>query len=181
CEGAGSPAEINLRDSDIVNMGLARAADLPVIVVGDIDRGGVFASLYGTLALLSEADQRLVAGYVINKFRGSAELLKPGLDMLTELTGRPVYGVLPWHGDLGVDTEDSLSYDDGRLVVRPAPPRGTEWLTVAVVRLPRISNGTDVEALAAEPGVAVRLTANPAEVATADLVVLPGSKSTVAA
>jgi adenosylcobyric acid synthase len=179
CEGAGSPAEINLRDGDFVNLGLARAAALPVIVVGDIDRGGVFAAFFGTVALLDPEDQALVAGFVVNRFRGSLDLLRPGLTALHELTGRPTYGVVPWHPDLWLDTEDSLSYVDGRVVGRPAPPVGTDWLRVAVVRLPRISNATDVEALAAEPGVAVRLTTSPADVADADLVVLPGSKSTV--
>jgi adenosylcobyric acid synthase len=179
CEGAGSPAEINLRDGDFVNLGLARQAGLPVLVVGDIDRGGVFASFYGTVALLAAEDQALVAGFVVNKFRGSRALLQPGLSSLHRLTGRQVYGVLPWHPELWLDTEDSLSYVDGRLVGRPGPPVGTRWLRVAVVRLPRISNATDIEALAAEPGVAVRLTTSSAEVAEADLVVLPGSKSTV--
>ncbi|MFG1951013.1 cobyric acid synthase [Micromonospora sp. NPDC048830] len=178
CEGAGSPAEINLRAGDYVNMGLARHADLPTIVVGDIDRGGVFASMFGTVALLDPADQALVAGFVINKFRGDLGLLRPGLDMLRQVTGRPTYGVLPWHLDLWLDAEDSLAY--GRVLGRPAAPRGTDWLDVAVVRLPRISNATDVEALATEPGVRVRLTVEPAELAAADLVVLPGSKSTVA-
>jgi adenosylcobyric acid synthase len=177
CEGAGSPAEINLRAGDFVNLGLARHAGLPAVVVGDIDRGGVFASLFGTVALLDAADQALVAGFVINKFRGDAGLLQPGLDMLHALTGRPSYGVLPWRPDLWLDAEDSLAY--GQLVGRPAAPRGSEWLRVAVVRLPRISNATDVEALAAEPGVQVRLTVELAEIAGADLVVLPGSKSTV--
>jgi adenosylcobyric acid synthase len=178
CEGAGSPAEINLRANDFVNMGLARAANLPTIVVGDIDRGGVFAALFGTLALLSPQDQALIAGFVINKFRGDLALLRPGLDMLASTTGRPTYGVLPWNLDLWLDAEDSLAY--GQVLGRPAPPRGTEWLRVAAVRLPRISNATDVEALATEPGVQVRLTVEPAEIAGADLVVLPGSKSTVA-
>ena len=109
CEGAGSPAEINLRDTDVANMGLARAAGLPVIVVGDIDRGGVFAAMYGTLALLSPADQALISGFVINKFRGAPELLDSGLAMLQQLTGRPVYGVLPWQEGLWLDAEDSLS------------------------------------------------------------------------
>jgi adenosylcobyric acid synthase len=177
CEGAGSPAEINLRAGDFVNMGLARAAGLPTIVVGDIDRGGVFAALYGTLALLSAEDQALLAGFVVNKFRGDPGLLQPGLDDLHRLTGRPVYGVLPWQGELWLDGEDSLAY--GRVLGRPAQPLGTEWLRVAVVRLPRISNATDAEALAAEPGVRVRITVEPAELADADLVVLPGSKSTV--
>ncbi|RKR87891.1 adenosylcobyric acid synthase (glutamine-hydrolysing) [Micromonospora pisi] len=177
CEGAGSPAEINLRDTDYVNMGLARHAALPTIVVADIDRGGVFASLFGTVALLDAADQALIAGFVINKFRGDLGLLQPGIDMLGNVTGRPTYGVLPWDRDLWLDAEDSLAYD--RLLGRPASPRGTEWLDVAVVRLPRISNATDLEALATEPGVRVRLTVEPGEVAAADLVVLPGTKSTV--
>ncbi|MBB5872148.1 adenosylcobyric acid synthase [Allocatelliglobosispora scoriae] len=178
CEGAGSPAEINLRDTDFVNMGLARQAGLPVIVVGDIDRGGVFASLFGTLALLSPEDQDLISGFVINKFRGSAELLAPGLSMLHSLTGRQVLGTLPFDLDLWLDAEDSLAY--GRVLGRPAPPVGEDWLRVAVVRLPRISNATDAEALACEPGVSVRFTIEPAEIAEADLVILPGSKSTVA-
>ncbi|MCM0677867.1 cobyric acid synthase [Micromonospora phytophila] len=178
CEGAGSPAEINLRAGDYVNMGLARHAGLPTIVVGDIDRGGIFASMFGTLALLDPADQALIAGFVINKFRGDRGLLQPGLDMLHSVTGRPTLGVLPWALDLWLDAEDSLAY--GRVLGRPAAPHGTEWLDVAVVRLPRISNATDVEALATEPGVRVRLTVEPAELAAADLVVLPGSKSTVA-
>jgi adenosylcobyric acid synthase len=177
CEGAGSPAEINLRENDFVNMGLARHAGLPTVLVGDIDRGGVFASFFGTIALLSAADQALVAGFVVNKFRGDAGLLQPGLDALRQLTGRPTYGVLPWHLDLWLDAEDSLAY--GTVLGRPGPPYGTDWLRVAVVRLPRISNATDAEALATEPGVRVRLTIEPAEVADADLVVLPGSKATV--
>ncbi len=177
CEGAGSPAEINLRAGDFVNMGLARRAGLPAIVVGDIDRGGVFAALFGTVALLSPEDQALVAGFVVNKFRGDPGLLRPGLDMITALTGRPVHGVLPFHLDVWLDAEDSLAY--GRVLGRPGAPRGPEWLRVAVVRLPRISNATDAEALATEPGVQVRLTVEPAEIADADLVVLPGSKSTV--
>ena len=177
CEGAGSPAEINLRDGDFVNMGLARAAGLPAIIVGDIDRGGVFAALFGTVALLSPEDQALVSGFVINKFRGDRGLLQPGLDMITAATGRPVHGVLPFHGDVWPDGEDSLAY--GQVLGRPGPPHGTEWLRVAVVRLPRLSNATDAEALAAEPGVRVRLTVEPAEIADADLVVLPGSKATV--
>ena len=180
CEGAGSPAEINLRDGDMTNMGLARAAGLPTVLVGDIDRGGVFAAMHGTLALLSRADQALLAGFVVNKFRGDRALLQPGLDMLTDLTGRPVYGVLPYLHELWLDGEDSLSYPDGRLLGRPAPPRGSQPLRVAAVRLPRMSNVTDLEALAAEPGVHVRLTTSPAEVAESDLVILPGTRATVA-
>nr|WP_184675499.1 cobyric acid synthase [Saccharothrix violaceirubra] len=180
CEGAGSPAEINLRATDIANMGLARAADLPVLVVGDIDRGGIFAHLFGTLALLDPADQALVAGFVVNKFRGDPALLEPGLRQLTALTGRPVHGVLPWREELWLDAEDSLSYAADGVVGRPAPPVGDQWLRVAVVRLPRISNATDVEALACEPGVSVRFVTEPSRLADADLVVVPGSKATVA-
>ncbi|WP_436501229.1 cobyric acid synthase [Actinokineospora sp. HUAS TT18] len=179
CEGAGSPTEINLRANDIANMGLARAARLPVLVVGDIDRGGVFAHLFGTLALLDPADQALIAGFVINKFRGDPSLLEPGLRQITHLTGRDVLGVLPWSEDLWLDAEDSLSYTADGVVGRPRPPAGTQWLRVAVVRLPRISNATDVEALACEPGVSVRFVTDPSRLADADLVVLPGSKSTV--
>ncbi|WP_086828525.1 cobyric acid synthase [Allokutzneria sp. NRRL B-24872] len=179
CEGAGSPTEINLRANDIANMGLARAAELPVLVVGDIDRGGVFAHLFGTLALLDAADQALVSGFVINKFRGDPALLEPGLDQITALTGRPVLGVLPWREELWLDAEDSLSYTADGVVGRPAPPAGEQWLRVAVVRLPRISNATDVEALACEPGVSVRFVTEPSRIADADLVLLPGSKSTV--
>jgi adenosylcobyric acid synthase len=220
CEGAGSPAEINLRDTDVANMSLARAAGLPVIVVGDIDRGGVFAAMYGTLALLSPADQALISGFVINKFRGARELLDSGLSMLERLTGRPVYGVLPWRDGLWLDAEDSLalaspvprsthpgpfasplprSTHPGPFasplprLTHPGPfasplPRSThpgpfgpkEFLRVAVIRLPRISNFTDADALAAEPGVLVRFAGTPAELADADLVVLPGSRATVA-
>ena len=180
CEGAGSPAEINLRAHDIANMGLARAANLPVLVVGDIDRGGVFAQLYGTLALLDPADQALVAGFAVNKFRGEPALLEPGLEQLRALTGRGVHGVLPWSEDLWLDAEDSLSYVADGVVGRPAPPVGDQWLRVAVPKLPRISNATDVEALAAEPGVAVRFVTEPSRLSDCDLVVLPGSKSTLA-
>jgi adenosylcobyric acid synthase len=180
CEGAGSPAEINLRASDIANMGLAQAADLPVVVVGDIDRGGVLAHLFGTLAVLDPADQARIAGFVVNKFRGDPALLAPGLDRLRALTGRPTYGVLPWADRLWLDAEDSLSAVADGVVGRPAPPLGSQWLRVAVVRLPRISNATDADALACEPGVAVRYVTEPSRLADADLVVLPGSKATVA-
>ncbi len=173
CEGAGSPAEINLRDGDIANMGLARAAGLPVIVVGDIDRGGVFAAMYGTVALLDAADQAHIAGFVVNKFRGAPELLEAGLATLRELTGRAVYGVLPWQDGLWLDAEDSLALDG-----RAAPAAGGV-LRVAVVRLPRISNFTDVDALACEPGVRVRFVTTPGECDDADLIVLPGSRATV--
>ena len=179
CEGAGSPTEINLRATDIANMGLARAAGLPVLVVGDIDRGGVFAALHGTVALLCPEDQALVAGFLVNKFRGDARLLAPGLEMIRSTTGRRVLGVLPWTDGLEVDVEDSL----GLARFGSARARGRavrETLRVAVVRLPRISNVTDVDALAAEPGIALRLVTEPEELADADLVVLPGTRATVA-
>lgn len=179
CEGAGSPAEINLRATDLANMGLAQRADLPVLVVGDIDRGGVLAHLYGTVAVLSPADQARVAGFVINKFRGDPRLLDPGLDQLRALTGRPTYGVLPWTDGLWLDAEDSLSAVADGVLGRPGPPRGEQWLRVAVVRFPRISNATDAEALACEPGVAVRYVTEPSRLLDADVVLLPGSKSTV--
>jgi adenosylcobyric acid synthase len=180
CEGAGSPAEINLRATDLANMGLARAADLPVLLVGDIDRGGLLAHLFGTLAVLEPDDQALVAGFVVNKFRGDPALLEPGLRQLHAMTGRPTYGVLPYAEELWLDAEDSLSVVAHRVVGRPAPPCGGEWLRVAAIRLPRISNSTDLEALACEPGVLVRWVSDPGDLADADLVVLPGSKATVA-
>jgi adenosylcobyric acid synthase len=179
CEGAGSPAEINLRATDLANMGLARAADLPVILVGDIDRGGLLAHLYGTVAVLGPEDQAHISGFVINKFRGDPALLAPGLEQLEKLTGRPTYGVLPYTDGLWLDAEDSVSVLAHRVVGDPQPPRGQEWLRVAAVRLPRISNSTDVEALACEPGVLVRWVTDPADLADADVVVLPGSKATV--
>lgn len=179
CEGAGSPAEINLRATDLANMGLARAGNLPVVVVGDIDRGGLLAHLFGTVAVLAPEDQELISGFLVNKFRGDPALLEPGLRQLADLTGRPTYGVIPYLDELWLDTEDSLSVQAGQRLGRPIPPRGTDWLTVAAVRLPRISNSTDVEALACEPGVAVRWVADAGEIAEADVVVLPGSKATV--
>src|SRR3954447_5761144 len=175
CEGAGSPAEINLRDADLTNMGLARAAGLPVIVVADIDRGGVFASLFGTLALLDPADQAHVAGFVINKFRGDDSILAPGVTRIEELTGRPVLGVLPYLEDVWMDVEDSLALESAR---RERPTDG-DTLDVAVLRLRWMSNFTDADALAAEPGVRVRFTRSIADIERADLVVVPGTKATV--
>ncbi|MGA9870619.1 MAG: cobyric acid synthase [Rhodococcus sp. (in: high G+C Gram-positive bacteria)] len=179
CEGAGSPAEINLRTTDLANMGLATAASLPVVVVGDIDRGGVLAHLYGTVAIMSPADSALVKGFVINKFRGDPALLEPGLVQLEELTGRPTYGVVPYSDDLWMDAEDSLGTVADAPVGRPGPALGSQWLRVAAVRLPRISNTTDVEALACEPGVSVHWVTEPSRLTDADLVVVPGSKATL--
>lgn len=172
-EGAGSPAEINLRSGDYVNMGLARHANLPTVVVGDIDRGGVFAAMYGTLALLGADDQRLIAGFVVNKFRGEASLLRPGLDSLEQLTGRTVFGVLPWDPTLWLDSEDALD-----LAGRRASSAGAR--KVAVIRLPRISNFTDVDALGLEPGLDVVFATDPLDLSDADLIVLPGTRSTIA-
>jgi adenosylcobyric acid synthase len=175
CEGAGSPAEINLRGGDYVNLGLARAKDLPVVVIGDIDRGGVFASLYGTVALLDDGDQKLIKAFLINKFRGDVTVLQPGLDELTRRTGVPFAGVLPWLSDVWMDAEDTLEVAAWRYQGDFENPA----LRVAVVRLPRLSNATDVEPLAAEPGVDVLVTSDARAVAAADLTVLPGSRSTV--
>jgi adenosylcobyric acid synthase len=173
CEGAGSPAEINLRAGDYVNMGLARHADIPTIVVGDIDRGGVFAAMYGTVALLEPDDQRLIAGFVVNKFRGDETLLSPGLERLESLSGRRVYGVLPWSADLWLDSEDALDLAGRRATDRDAA------LRVAVVRLPRISNFTDVDALGLEPGVDVLFASDPRDLTDADVIVLPGTRATI--
>ncbi|MER5479758.1 cobyric acid synthase [Streptomyces sp. NPDC002734] len=172
-EGAGSPAEINLRAGDYVNMGLARHAGLPVVVVGDIDRGGVFASMYGTVGLLEPADQALMAGFVVNKFRGDVGLLRPGLEDLERLTGRRVFGVLPWDPGLWLDSEDALDLEGRRA-------RGDAVRRVAVVRLPRVSNFTDVDALGLEPDLDVVFASGPGDLSDADLVVLPGTRSTLA-
>ena len=176
CEGAGSPAEINLRKNDLANMGLARAAGLPVLLVGDIDRGGLFASLYGTLALLSPEDQSLLAGFLVNKFRGDPAVLEPGLATMSSLTGRPFFGTLPWIPGLGLDDEDSLALDAPRPV---KPPLARDTLAVAVVRLGRISNFTDFDPLSHEPGVSVRFTRSGQEILDADLAIVPGTKATV--
>ena len=177
CEGAGSPAEINLRESDIVNLGFARAAGVPALLVGDIDRGGVFASFVGTLAVLDPADQALLAGFVVNKFRGDPALLDPGLAMLEKITGRPTLGVLPFVRDIGVDAEDAIDWE---LLRSGGRPLGEDVLKVVVVALPRMSNHTDLDALAVEPGVVLKFATQAAELRDADLVVLPGTRATVA-
>ncbi|MEZ0111794.1 adenosylcobyric acid synthase [Catenulispora sp. EB89] len=176
CEGAGSPTEINLRDGDLVNMGLARPLGMPVVVVGDIDRGGVFAAFHGTVALLDAEDQRLISGFVINKFRGDPSLLTPGLRQIEGFTGRPVLGVVPWLPGIRLDAEDALPIE----AYRSESTVDGSRLRVAVVRFPRVSNFTDLDALAIEPGVDVEFTASASAVESADLVVLPGTKSTVA-
>ena len=158
-EGAGSPAEINLKQDDIVNMGLAKLVDAPVLLVGDIDRGGVFASLYGTVKLLDEDEQARIHGLIINKFRGDVEILRPGLTQLEDLTGKPVIGVVPY-GYFDIDDEDSLSE---RLDAKAAPA----LVNIAVVKLPRLSNFTDFSALSRVSGVSVAYADKPAQLAGA--------------
>jgi adenosylcobyric acid synthase len=176
-EGAGSPAEINLLDRDIVNLPLAVAAGVRAIVVGDIDRGGVFAALAGTVALLPPEQRALVGGFVINKMRGDPALLLDGADQLARHTGVPTLGVLPWIDGVALDAEDSLALTGPR-------PRsawmGTTVLDVAVVRFPHLANATDLDAVALEPAVGLRWVDHAAGLADPDLVVLPGTKSTVA-
>jgi adenosylcobyric acid synthase len=173
-EGAGSPAEINLREGEIVNMRIARIADAVVLLVGDIDRGGMFAALLGTMELLDVEDRRRVGGFIINKFRGDASLLESGFDVLTSRTGVPVLGVVPHFTGRLVPAEDSLDLDAAASAVGPVV------IDIGVARLPRISNFDDFEPLAREPGVRVRFVRTPAELADADAIVLPGSKSTIA-
>jgi adenosylcobyric acid synthase len=170
-EGAGSPAEINLNKEDFVNMGMAQIADAPVLLVGDIDRGGVFASLFGTIKLLPEEDQKRIKGVIINKFRGDVDILRPGLSMLEDLIGIPVLGVVPYlHID--IDDEDSLSE-------RFTHKSGGEPLDVAVIRLPRISNFTDFNALSRFEQVGLRYVDSAEGLGQPDLIVLPGTKNTM--
>jgi adenosylcobyric acid synthase len=176
-EGAGSPAEINLLEHDIVNLRIAAEADLPAVVVGDIDRGGVFASLYGTLALLPDHYRRRVQGFIINKFRGDVALLEGGLVELERLTGVPTIGVLPWVPDVGLDAEDSLALAGTWAAGRSGG--GPQALDVAVVRLPRVSNFTDLDPLVLEPQVSLRWVESPGAVGDPDLLILPGTKATV--
>ncbi|KOP63998.1 cobalamin biosynthesis protein CobQ [Bacillus sp. FJAT-18019] len=173
-EGAGSPAEINLKDRDIVNMNLAGWADSPVILVADIDRGGVFASIVGTLELLEPHETARIKGFIINKFRGDLALLKPGLDWLEERTGIPVLGVLPYIQDIRIEAEDSVVLDE--LQYRKQEARE---LDIAVVRYPRISNFTDMDALRWEPDVVVRFVQSVDELGTPDVIILPGTKDTI--
>lgn len=170
-EGAGSPAEINLKENDIVNMGLAKMVSAPVILAGDIDRGGVFAQIVGTMELLNEDEKKLVKGIIINKFRGDKEILKPGLDMLTEKCGREVLGVVPYI-KCDIDDEDSLSERFGR-------KDETGVIDIAVIRLNRISNFTDFMALECIDGVTVRYVASVSELGEPDMVIIPGTKNTV--
>lgn len=168
-EGAGSPAEINLRQNDIANMGFAEAADCPVILIADIDRGGVFAHLVGTLALLSESERKRIIGFVINRFRGDIALLQPGLDWLEKETGKPVLGVLPYLRNLHLEAEDSIAHE--------TPEKPQTWLRVIAPVLPHVSNHTDMDALRMHPHVDFQFIELNEPAPPADLIILPGSKS----
>lgn len=169
-EGAGSPAEINLREGDIANMGFAERVDCPVILIADIDRGGVFAHIVGTLALLSETEQRRVIGFVINRFRGDFELLRPGLEWLEQTTGKPVLGVLPYLQNFYLASEDALT-------VKQSLSQQQSVLNVVVLALPRMSNHTDFDPLILHPGVNLTFVREPRAVEAVDLLIIPGSKS----
>jgi adenosylcobyric acid synthase len=171
-EGAGSPAEINLREGDIANMGMAEAADAPVLLLGDIDKGGVFASLVGTLELLNPPERDRVKGFIINKFRGDLRLLSPGLDFLEEKTGIRVLGVIPFLKDFHLPEEDGV-------VLENFPAQGFREIDIAVIYLPHISNFTDFDALRHEPGVRLRYVQPGQRIGETDAVILPGSKNTI--
>ena len=170
-EGAGSPAEINLKEDDLVNMGMARMAKAPVLLCGDIDRGGVFASLYGTVKLLDQDEQNMIKGLIINKFRGDVEILRPGLTQLEELAGKPVLGVVPML-EVDVDDEDSLS-------ARLSKSGKVGLVDVAVIRLPRLSNFTDFNPLERMEEVSLRYVGSVGELGHPDLIILPGTKNTM--
>ncbi|HWB98067.1 MAG TPA: cobyric acid synthase, partial [Bryobacteraceae bacterium] len=182
-EGAGSPAEINLREHDIVNMRMARAAGAVCLLVGDIDRGGVFASLLGTLQLLDPEERALIRGYVINKFRGDESLLRPGIEMMNGRLGIPCAGVVPYLPDLGLDEEDGVALEDRRSASRLwREPRGIEPgrpLRIGVVPFPYMANFTDFDSLAAEPEVSLAFLDDPSYIVAADVLILPGSKQTL--
>ena len=174
-EGAGSPAEINLKANDIVNMRVAKHLRAPVLLIADIDRGGALASLVGTLELLDAEERALVKGLVINKFRGDVSLLTPALDFLEQKTGKPVLGVIPHIDALGIDEEDSVSLDEQHYGDTAA---FDGQLRIAVIRTPKLSNFTDFDALAHEPDVALYYVRTPEELGHPDLILLPGSKNT---
>ena len=174
-EGAGSPAEINLKANDIVNMRVAKHLQAPVLLIADIDRGGALASLVGTLELLDEEERALIKGLVINKFRGDVTLLTPALDFLEKKTGKPVLGVVPHIDQLGIDEEDSVSLDEKRCGDGGV---GENQLHIAVIRTPKLSNFTDFDALACEPDAALYYVTTPDELGSPDLILLPGSKNT---
>lgn len=175
-EGAGSPAEVNLRENDIANMGVAELTDSPVVIAGDIDRGGVFASLVGTMELLSPAERARVKGFIINKFRGDIRLLQSGLDFLTQRTGVPVVGVVPYLSDINLPDEDGVALQG--FTDRHAGSASYE-IDIAVIKLPRISNFTDFDPFRHEPSVRLRFVDNACDLEGADAVVLPGTKNTI--
>ncbi len=184
-EGAGSPAEINLREHDIVNMRMARAADAACLLIGDIDRGGVFASLLGTMELLEAEERSLIRGYAINKFRGDVSLLEPGLQMMAPRLGIPCAGVIPYLHELGLDEEDGVSLEERRTAARiwkrqPADSSPGRPLRIGVVAFPHLANFTDFDPLANEPSVSLAYLERADEVELADLIILPGSKQTMA-
>lgn len=170
-EGAGSPAEINLKQDDIVNMGMAKMADAKVLLVGDIDRGGVFAQLYGTIMLLEEEERNRISGMIINKFRGDRDILKPGLAMLEEICGKQVFGVVPYM-DVDIEEEDSLCEDLNKRTV-------SALLDIAIIRFPHISNFTDFNALKTVEEFSVRYVSHIKDLKTPDLIILPGTKNTM--
>jgi adenosylcobyric acid synthase len=174
-EGAGSPAEINLKKTDLVNMFIAENADAPVLLVGDIDRGGVFAWLKGTYDLLSQSEQDRVLGFIINKFRGDLDLLKPGIEQFEKMMGKPVLGVVPYYKDLVVDEEDSLPQR-----FYSAEDNAQGILDIAIIELPRISNFTDLSPLAYDPSISLRYVQHSAQMGHPDLIIIPGSKNTLA-
>jgi adenosylcobyric acid synthase len=178
-EGAGSPAEINLRQHDIVNMRMAHAADASCLLVGDIDRGGVFAALLGTIELLEPEDRARIRGFLINKFRGDLELLRPGVEMMEHRLGIPCAGVVPFIRDLGLEEEDGVALEDRRTAKRVWSNAVPGLLRIGVVALPHMANFTDFDALAAEPSVALAFLGDPAGAALADVLILPGSKQTL--
>lgn len=177
-EGAGSPAEINLRSHDIVNMGIAEIADAPVLIVGDIDKGGVFAWFVGTMELLDQKEQERVKGFIINKFRGRRELLEPGLRYLEERTERPAIGVIPYFSDICVMEEDAVSDSKIRCHGKGAPDK-KDGITIDVIHLPHISNFTDFDPLEMEPEVHLRYVMRPQDIHSPDILIIPGSKNTI--
>lgn len=170
-EGAGSASEINLKSKDIVNMGLAKKVDAPVIIVGDIDRGGVFGALAGTMLLFDDEERELVKGVIINKFRGNIDILKPGLEMIEDIIKRPVLGVVPYM-EVDIDDEDSLS-------MKEKGSKVSGFIDIVVIRTPRISNFTDFNAFEQFEGVGVRYVKSPREIGDPDMIIIPGTKSTM--
>lgn len=179
-EGAGSPAEINIKDNDIVNMKIAEIADAPVILVTDIERGGSFAWIVGTLELLNSDERERVCGIVINKFRGDMRILEPGIKMLEERINKPVLGVIPYFNDINIDNEDSVCLENGYYGLRSTSYKPSEaQIDIVVIRLPRISNFTDFDILKREKDVMVRFVDNTKSIGKPDLIILPGSKNTI--